>query len=298
MKVKQVAIDLYTIILYPIFKTIFPFPKIFSKDESLRIILENPKSVVRFGDGELHLISETEDVGFQKRNLELSKRLKAILKSYSEDDFYLCLPDQLYSLKNHNFQSRMYWQRFIVFHYKRYIQLFNFKKQYLSANITRPYFDIIKKENIDKYFNDFKKLWFNKRVLIVEGEQSKIGVNNDLLDGAVIVNRVVTLSKEAFSVYGTIYTYILSVANDFDLVLIALGPTATVLAYDLGKKDIISIDIGHLDIEYEWFLQGAKTKVNIPGKYVNEAMSITNNFEDATDVNSTYKKQIIKYILK
>ena len=31
------------------------------------------------------------------------------------------------------------------------------------------------------------------------------------------------------------------------------------------------MDIGHLDIEYEWSFIGAKHQVPVPGKYVNEA---------------------------
>lgn len=54
------------------------------------------------------------------------------------------------------------------------------------------------------------------------------------------------------------------------LILIALGPTATVLAYDLAKENIQSIDVGHIDLEYEWFKMKAKSKVNIASKAVNE----------------------------
>lgn len=55
------------------------------------------------------------------------------------------------------------------------------------------------------------------------------------------------------------------------LVLISAGPTATILAADLSKIGVQSIDIGHLDVEYEWFKRGVTEKVRIPGKYVNEA---------------------------
>ena len=47
------------------------------------------------------------------------------------------------------------------------------------------------------------------------------------------------------------------------LILIALGPTATILAYDLYKLGYRAIDIGHIDIEYEWFLRKANTKIPI-----------------------------------
>jgi hypothetical protein len=45
------------------------------------------------------------------------------------------------------------------------------------------------------------------------------------------------------------------------LILIALGPTATVLAYDLAKKGYQAIDIGHLPSCYEVVKNG-----NMPSK--------------------------------
>ena len=40
-----------------------------------------------------------------------------------------------------------------------------------------------------------------------------------------------------------------------NLILISLGPTATVLAYDLSKLGYQAIDIGHTDLEYELLLR-------------------------------------------
>ena len=73
-----------------------------------------------------------------------------------------------------------------------------------------------------------------------------------------------------------------------ELILIALGPTATVLAYDLNKRGIRALDIGHLDIEYEWFKSGTQEKIPIAGKYVNE---VTSQLE-SQDCNSEYLSQI------
>ena len=54
------------------------------------------------------------------------------------------------------------------------------------------------------------------------------------------------------------------------LFLLALGPTATVLAYDLCKMGYQAVDIGHIDLEYEWFLKGQGCRTEIVGKYNNE----------------------------
>ena len=53
------------------------------------------------------------------------------------------------------------------------------------------------------------------------------------------------------------------------LFLIALGPTATVLASDLSLKGFQAIDIGHLDICYEQTISG--TNCAVKGKYTNES---------------------------
>ena len=43
------------------------------------------------------------------------------------------------------------------------------------------------------------------------------------------------------------------------------------MAADLCSMGYQALDVGHLDIEYEWFLRRATGKIPIPGKFVNEA---------------------------
>ena len=59
-------------------------------------------------------------------------------------------------------------------------------------------------------------------------------------------------------------------ADNYELILIALGPTATVLAYDLAKDGYWAIDVGHIDIEYMWFKMGVLDKTPVPGRHINE----------------------------
>jgi len=78
------------------------------------------------------------------------------------------------------------------------------------------------------------------------------------------------------------------------IVLAALGPTATILCYDLSKFKVQSIDIGHLDIEYEWYKSGTLTKAPIIGKYVNEVKS--GRISTSNVINVEYNSQILKKI--
>ena len=149
----------------------------------------------------------------------------------------------------------------------------------------------IKKEQ-KKRFSLLKTLWNDRDILIVEGDKTRLGVGNDLFDNTKSIIRIEYLSKNAFSSYfkilETVKRYIES-----RLVLIALGPTATVLAYDLAVIGVQALDIGHIDIEYEWYLSKATEKAVVKGKQVQEIHN--NNFIDCYDYE--YEQQIVDRIL-
>ncbi len=97
-----------------------------------------------------------------------------------------------------------------------------------------------------------------------------MGVDNDLLNNARAIRRILCPAENAFEKYEKIFDEARKVDQDV-LVLIALGPAATVLSYDLFKAGFRALDVGHLDIEYEWFLRKATGKNAVYGKYVVEA---------------------------
>lgn len=118
-----------------------------------------------------------------------------------------------------------------------------------------------------------------------------MGVGNDLFDNVKSIRRILCPPRDAFDRYQEI----LNEAQKLEktaLFLIALGPTATVLAYDLFKSGYQAIDAGHVDVEYEWWRMGAKRKVKLERKYVNEAA----NGKQVSDAGEFYRKQIIAKI--
>ena len=76
--------------------------------------------------------------------------------------------------------------------------------------------------------------------------------------------------------------------------ILALGPTATAMAFELSEMGYQALDLGHIDIEYEWFLLGTDHKVPIQHKHVNECDSLGE--ADDSKLNEEYKKQIIQRI--
>ena len=114
------------------------------------------------------------------------------------------------------------------------------------------------------------------------------------MKNAKSIKRILAPSKNAYSKYNEILNEAIKQDKN-SIFLISLGPTATILASDLSKKGFQAIDIGHVDIEYEWFKINATEKVPIKGKHVNEAQNKGDlSSEDIED--EEYKKSIIKVI--
>jgi Domain of unknown function (DUF1792). len=110
-------------------------------------------------------------------------------------------------------------------------------------------------------------------VIFVEGSKSRLGVGNDLFCNTKSIRRVICPPTNAFEKYDQIVNATINVCNKESLILVALGHTATIMACDFHKSGYQAIDIGHIDVEYEWYLLKAKSKVAIKNKYVNEVES-------------------------
>jgi hypothetical protein len=111
-------------------------------------------------------------------------------------------------------------------------------------------------------FQKVMKLWENKNIILIEGEKSRLGVGNDLFEKAKSVKRILGPAHNAFDQFDNLLNFAKQQPQEA-LYLIAMGPTAKPLAYELALSGRQALDIGNLDVEYEWFLQGAKTKVKI-----------------------------------
>ena len=91
-----------------------------------------------------------------------------------------------------------------------------------------------------------------------------------LFVNAASIKRILCPATNAFDRIDDIVGAVKEVWNG-ELILLALGPTATVLAAEFSALGMQALDVGHVDIEYEWFLRGAKGHDQIDGKFTNEA---------------------------
>lgn len=272
-------------------KIVFRKLKIKNSLESINYIIENKCSVSRYGDGELDVIWGGSR-GFQKPDPQLAIRLKDILSS-SLPNHIVCLPYPFLYSSNLRSSSDKFWSYYVGMNVKKLQDVIDLKKQYFDTEISRFYIDYADRSNCYKQIELLKKIWGNRDIIIVEGSLTASGIGNDLFDSAKSIRRIICPAENAFSKYNTILNTVISKANINDLILISLGMTATVLAYDLAKEGYQAIDLGHLDIEYEWYLRKADWKIAIPGKYVNE---VEGGNKVESNNNYFYTSQIIANI--
>lgn len=270
--------------------------QVMSPDETIDLLLKNKKlSICRFGDGELEM-TLYKNIGFQPFDERLSARLKEILQRGVTDtgNCLICMPDAYRSTKNMRSGSALFWFFHKSFFFRNYEPLLSKKYRYGNTSVTRPYHDYKDKSQAPIIFAKFKRLIADQRLLIVEGSGTRLGLGNDLLDSARQVSRITTLNRNAFSVYDNLYNAVSGAAKNYDLVLISLGPTATLLAYDLSQQGVRAIDTGHIDIEYEWMRSAAKNKMKVEGKNVNEVGVLLN--EDNSPTDEAYRQQILFHV--
>ena len=292
---KRISLHLQ-IILNRIIRFFYSFrktpPTILTVKESIEYVSTHQCSVARFGDGELMCILGLP-IRFQKSDAMLSKRLKEVL--HSNNDIAVCLPDvfdeQRLALRTDKNQE--FWTEHLKKHRVDWYRYINFKRTYLNTALSRFYIPFRDKEQSKADAAALKKIWDDKDILLIEGKLSRLGVGNDLFVNARSLQRILGPARDAFDVYDELVKAAREYGKD-KLILIALGPTATVLAYDLGLMGFQAIDIGHADLEYEWLKSGTEVQTIVKGKFTNEAAGGT-TVEDI-DKNDKYWQEIIKEI--
>lgn len=267
-------------------------PIVLNTEDTLRKIIDNRVSISRYGDGELHVM-QGGSIGFCKGNEELSRRLQQVLTE-PLPNLLVCIPIMIKTQKGITQKARKFWRYHFALEYPYWLKFIDGQKIYGNTNCSRFYIGVQNLQFADTVVALWRKVWNNKICVIVEGANTRMGMGNDLLRNAKNVQRILCPSTDAFIKYDTILATVKEIVkkNKGDcVVLMALGPTATVLAYDLCKYGIQAIDCGHLDIEYEWYLQKTPVRTDIPAKAVNECWG--GGLNVVNDVTESYEREIV-----
>lgn len=269
------------------------YPTVLSVNETLNDLLSGGKSLCRFGDGEFACINGNLRASFTTRyDRRLAERLKEVLES-CDDGIMIAIAANYGELSDYAPSSRREIRHYMTPMIRsEHKELLDENRRYYNAYITRPYmYYYDDPDGMEAYWNRISKLWAGRDIVIIEGTNTGTGVGNDLLKDSETVSRIIAPARDAFDEYEQILKSALDQPAD-RLYLCSLGPAATVLAYDLAKSGRQAVDIGHLDIEYEWWKRG-EYRCLIPGKYVNEVSGGTDPVPISDEI---YESQIVSRI--
>lgn len=292
---KYIYPTLFGILLFPLMKFFFPKLKVFNSAETIEHLKANNKlSIVRFGDGEFDVIMGGKGPGYQQKSKDLQKKLRQVLE---KKEVLVAIPAH-FSMRELNREKMskgefLFWRSYMTRKLLSLRKLLRTDRLYGDACVSRPYTRNFDKAYASSVFNEIRNLWDQQDVVLIEGSQTRFGLGNDLLNNAKSVRRIIGPAKNAFDKYYEILCEAKKQPKG-TVFIVALGPAAKLLVADLCA-DYRVLDLGHLDIEYEWFLRNVKTRVSIPNKYVNETK---NRFVEDVNVfdNVTYESQIIARI--
>lgn len=273
-------------------RTDFPSYHIMNIEDTIDDIIKNKRSVSRFGDGEFRLMFPEYQLEFQENSERIRKKMREVIGSDLKNHL-VCLPEPLVSVRSFDIATKYWWKKFINNYGSRIAPFLSTNRMYGNSFITRFYLGYenkSEKRNL-KIVRHLKRIWDKKDILIIEGKYSRLGVGNDLFENAASVQRIICPEKNAFSCYDRIFEAAGTFGKD-KIILAALGPAATILAYDLAKLNYWAIDIGHIDIEYIWFLKKATEKISIEGRHVNEAET-QKSFDIPHEYAEEYQQSII-----
>ena len=230
---------------------IFPI-KIISWKETVEKIRKG-YSISRFGDGEFNIVLNKSGINFQDIDPQLQNRMrKILLRKINNEKYIVAVTPILQTYKDFKNNHVKFWCTFNLFKRKKIIKLLNAEQKYADALFARGYgtYKFETKEFVLEKFDEIKKIWEDKDLLIIEGEDTKLGVENDLLSRAKSIKRIIIPSKNAFQKYDYILENVLK-RDKRHLILIVAGPTATVLAYDLYEAGFQAVDLGQINAAYE-----------------------------------------------
>jgi hypothetical protein len=214
------------------------YPQVKTIDETIDKLVSGNLSLARYGDGEF-LLCLDRPISFQKNNKELRKRLVEILTTPNNPHCLIAISE---------FRTERltpFWKQFWFENIEDIATMLIPSATYYNQSVTRE----VKLHHIEK----MKTIWDNRFVIFVVGKGSRFDVQHELFSAISGSSVLFGLPVNAWDNYDDLLKEVTTEAGKHSqpLVICALGPTATAMAFDLSLKGIQALDLGHLTNLYD-----------------------------------------------
>lgn len=251
-KMRDVSENIRSVLMAPIQKRVFDLlqGKQLGFIESVEAIATERKSLARFGDGEFRLMYRPEfSIKFHRNSPDLMKALQSVLTEPSENTL-IGMPHAFFGT---------HWSTVYAEVWNYIEPLASTQDRFVNSHITRPiFFELHGVEAV----NVWRSVWEGRDATIVTGEGSRFGLHPALFDNLGSVAEVFSSPTDAFYDLDRLLGEVEKSGND--LVLLSLGPAATIAADLLSRRGIQALDIGHISTSYENVIEGGMFPEEIP----------------------------------
>jgi glycosyltransferase family protein len=230
-------------------------PAILDFEETAERLATSERSLARFGDGEFAVV-EGRSIAFQRADAGLARRLREILR-HPPEGCDVAIPrvgwfmDARLKPADH-----AWWFRFMREKGAFVESLLDPSRTYCDTYVSQFTQATVEGYDCAALFARLRRIWDGKDVLVVCGRGIFDGFTHDVFDNARSVECIYGPKRDAWDVYDALLAQVKAAAQG-RVVLVVLGPTATVMAADLAAAGIRALDLGHLAKAYEAFLTGA-----------------------------------------
>jgi hypothetical protein len=222
--------------------------------ETLETVERERLSLARFGDGELALALRSDAaIAFQKGSPELQSELRAILlgEGHAGVSILVCIPGITVRF------YRQYWAKY----WPLIRPLLSASRTYGNTSVSR---EGLFRLDPEAGRRAWRAIWDGKHVCFVVGKGSRFEPIPDLFDGVASQRTVYSLPRGAYADVPRLIDEIVSDVSRETLLLLALGPAATVLAARLAALGYWALDIGHIANAYQTIAHGAPRAETMP----------------------------------
>ncbi|MEF2655772.1 MAG: GT-D fold domain-containing glycosyltransferase [Eggerthellaceae bacterium] len=243
---------------------LFPHLRLVGREDTLRLLGSDPKSLIRFGDYDIDTM-EGRDTEYQEFDPVLADRLKNILNEQHEN-CYVAI-NQSYFQSPFRFperQHRFYRERGSRLR-KCFLRECNPNSEYLDSTCFGAYYRFGDEYDFEGYYETVRGFFKDKDIVLVSGAGVFEKLEFDVFDLAKSKVIVHGPNKNAFKEYDDILERVTKIADrESSFICAILGQTAKVLVADLADRGYLAWDIGHLAKDYDVYKRGlAKTKENM-----------------------------------
>ncbi|MDF2802131.1 MAG: hypothetical protein K0S61_2034 [Anaerocolumna sp.] len=242
--------------LYTITQSLFKLKRIniLDSDKTLDLLINEPKSFCRLGDGEL-TIMQGRSIPFQRYNKKLAQQLKDILE-YKVPDMYVGVPYFYFeSMKKMNPYIKKFIKNECTKYKKQLIDSADMNKTYIDTGFTQTY-QTYYDYDFNSYFNKVEELFKDKELIVVCGKNILHNLEYNIFNKAKNVEYIFGPSRNAYKDIGEIINQV-KTEDKGKIVCSILGPASKVLVCELTKLGYIAWDIGHLAKDYDSFRRKA-----------------------------------------